>query len=62
MLALTASPARAEKRVALVIGNSEYVHVPRLAITGARFDFLFSQDVGPRAFPNSEEWQSAPAP
>ncbi|MBI5318000.1 caspase family protein [Bradyrhizobium sp.] len=31
MLASTASPARAEKRVALVIGNSEYAHVPRLA-------------------------------
>ncbi|MBX7191063.1 MAG: ABC transporter permease [Sandaracinaceae bacterium] len=37
-------------------------HVPRLAITGARFDFLFSLDVDPRAFPHSAEWQSAPAP
>jgi hypothetical protein len=36
--------------------------VPRLAITGARFDFLFSLDVDPRAFPYSEEWQSASPP
>jgi hypothetical protein len=36
--------------------------VPRLAITGARFDFLFALDVDPRAFPYSEEWQSASAP
>jgi hypothetical protein len=35
--------------------------VPRLAITGARFDFLLSLDVDPRAFP-SEEWQSASPP
>lgn len=31
VLALGILPARAEKRVALVIGNSEYRHVPRLA-------------------------------
>lgn len=37
-------------------------HVPRLAILGARFDFLFSMDVDPRAFPYSEEWQSASTP
>ncbi len=37
-------------------------YVPRLAITGARFDYLFSMDVDPRAFPNSEEWQSATTP
>lgn len=36
--------------------------VPRVAITGARFDFLFSMDLDPRAFPHSEQWQSAPAP
>jgi TPR repeat protein len=30
MLALGAAPAHAEKRVALVVGNSEYRHVPRL--------------------------------
>ncbi len=36
--------------------------VPRLAVTGARFDFLFSLEVDPRAFPSSERWQSAPVP
>jgi len=36
--------------------------VPRVAITGARFDFLFSMDLDARAFPHSEEWQSAPTP
>jgi hypothetical protein len=36
--------------------------VPRVALTGARFDFLFSMDVDPRAFPYSEEWQGAPVP
>ena len=37
-------------------------YVPRLAITGARFDYVFSMDVDPRAFPSSEEWQSASTP
>lgn len=36
--------------------------VPRLAINGARFDYLFSLDVDPRAFPYAEEWQSALTP
>jgi hypothetical protein len=37
-------------------------YVPRVALSGARFDFLFSLDVDPRAFPYSEVWQSAPVP
>lgn len=37
-------------------------YVPRISLTGARFDFLFSMDVDERAFPFSEAWQSAPVP
>ncbi|GAB4194960.1 MAG: hypothetical protein OHK0013_00630 [Sandaracinaceae bacterium] len=37
-------------------------YVPRVALTGARFDFLFSLEVDARAFPYSEVWQSAPVP
>ena len=37
-------------------------YVPRIMLTGARFDFLFSLDVDERAFPFSETWQSAPVP
>lgn len=36
--------------------------VPRIALTGARFEFLFSQEVDARAFPLAETWQSAPVP
>lgn len=36
--------------------------VPRLALTGARFEFLFSAELDRRAFPNSEAWQSASVP